>query len=105
MITIKLQNQCQTIINNFVGNNSNFDQKVALLRITIPDDMLKEHMDIIIWKMEKNDFMINSIEQICNLFSSSCQNKNTQKGDIVTDIKDFKQTKLMRINDTPDVRK
>ena len=34
---------------------------------------------------------MNSMEQISNIFSISCQNKNSGNGDIRTDIKSFRK--------------
>ena len=62
-------------------------------------------MEINNGKMEDNDSVMKSIEQVSKIFSRSFQNKNSGKGDIRTEIKRFQQTILMSIIHTPDYRK
>ena len=45
------------------------------------------------------------MKQMDKMFSISCHNNNSGKGDIITDIKRFHKTMLMEIIATPDVRK
>ena len=45
------------------------------------------------------------MEQMSKKFSISCHNKNSRKGDIITDIKRFQQIMLMAMIDTPYVTK
>ena len=54
--------------------------------------------------MEDDYFVMNSMEQMSNIFSRSCQNKNSGNGDIRTDIKSFRKM-VMAMIDIPDVRK
>ena len=62
-------------------------------------------MEINNGKLEDDYFGMNSMEQMSKIFSRSCQNKNSVKGDIITYIKLFQQTMLMEMVDTPDVIK
>ena len=38
------------------------------------------------WKREDNDFAMDSTEQISKIFLISCDNKNSRKGDVITDM-------------------
>ena len=68
------------------------------MRIIISDDGLKEHTEIINGEKEDHIFLMNSMEQTIKIFSRSCQNKNSGKGDIRTDIH-FQQMVLMAMID------
>ena len=46
-------------------------------------------MEIIKLILEDNDFLMISMQQASKMFLSSCHNKNSRKGDIITDIKVF----------------
>ena len=48
-------------------------------------------MEILSGKLEYNDFVMNSMEQMNKIFSISCQNKNSGKVDIITDKKYFRK--------------
>ena len=76
-----------------------------IIEKTISDDGLKEDTDIINVKLEDNNILMNSMEQISKIFSISCQKKNFEKCDIRTDIKYFQQKIFMTMIDTPNVRK
>ena len=86
-------------------NNRTFYWKVALLSRRISYGKLKTHTEIINGKLEDNDFVMNSMEQMSKISSRSYQNKNYVKGYIRTDIKSIQQTMLMAMINTPDVIK
>ena len=56
------------------GNNIIFHWKGALLRTMISDDRLKQHTEIINIKYEYNNFAMNPMEQISNIFEISRKN-------------------------------
>ena len=93
------------VVESVLVNNRMFDWKVALLRRRIYNYKMKEHMMINNGKMEDNDYMMKSMEQVSKIFSRSFHNKNSGKGDIITDTKYFQQTMLMAIIHTPDFSK
>ena len=62
-------------------------------------------METINGKRGDNDFVMNSTEQTGKIFSISCENKNTIKGNTRIYIKRFDQTMSMIIIYTPDVSK
>ena len=64
-----------------LGNNRTFYLQVALLIIIISGGRQEKNMEIINGKMKDNDFVMNSMEQMSKIFSISCQNNNSRKGD------------------------
>ena len=51
-----------------LGNNKTFDGKIVLLRIIVYDDMLEKHTEIINGKWKDNNFVMNSMKQMNNIF-------------------------------------
>ena len=60
---------CKKIVDSEVDTNWKFDLKIALFRIMISDDSMKEHTDIVNVKYEGNSFAMNSMEQTSNILS------------------------------------
>ena len=89
--------EAKKIFDSVLGNNITFYWNVALLRIMIYDDRLKEQTDTINGKLEDNDFVVNSMEQTSKIFSSSFQNKNSIKVYIRTDIFVFIKQRLWQL--------
>ena len=87
-----------------LGNNITFGWKVELFIIILCDDRMKENMEIINGKYGGNDFTMNSMGKLSNIFSISCDNKNPEKGYVRTNI-NFQQKMLMKMIDTSDILK
>ena len=60
---------CKKIVDSEVDTNWKFYWKIALFRIMISDDSMKEHTDIVNVKYEGNSFAMNSMEQTSNILS------------------------------------
>ena len=65
---------------------------------------MEENMIIIYCKYKDNDFAINAMMQMSKIFSWSCENKDSWKGDIRTDIKKSAKM-LISMVDNPDISK